>query len=168
MKHGVRLYFDLNCLRIGHSYVPLEEDIHIASIVRINQDTVLKPQTVNICTGKLKHNPGIQDLKTYELQNHYQTEPGVTVSNSVMTLPKNRKFTVQVVNNTHKTIKLRRGCVIATVEQVEPQSITNMAYTNSNQTPTKTPNKINLEEINSDPEHRNFVANLVLQDICCK
>lgn len=30
VEHRVRLYFDLGCLRIGKSYVPLEEDIHIA------------------------------------------------------------------------------------------------------------------------------------------
>lgn len=48
-QNGVRLYFDLGCLRIGKCYVSLEEDIKIASIVRCAKDAVLKPQTVNVC-----------------------------------------------------------------------------------------------------------------------
>ena len=44
-KNGVRLYFDLECMKIDDSYVPLEEDIKIASIVRLQKGTVLKPQT---------------------------------------------------------------------------------------------------------------------------
>jgi hypothetical protein len=33
-QNGVMLYYELGCLRIGQMYIPLEEDIHIASIVR--------------------------------------------------------------------------------------------------------------------------------------
>ena len=32
-NHGVRIYYDLGCIRIGDkNYVNLEEDIHIASV----------------------------------------------------------------------------------------------------------------------------------------
>ena len=38
LKQNVRIYFDLKCLRInGKHYVHLEEDIHIASTVRMNK-----------------------------------------------------------------------------------------------------------------------------------
>ncbi|CAG2214089.1 unnamed protein product [Mytilus edulis] len=52
VKFGVRVYFSLGCLRINKTYVPLVEDIHIASIVRLAQTTVFKPQTSNICYVK--------------------------------------------------------------------------------------------------------------------
>ena len=51
-QNGIRLFFDLGCLRIGKCYVSLEEDIKIASIVRCAKDAVLKPQTVNVCPVK--------------------------------------------------------------------------------------------------------------------
>lgn len=35
MQNGVRIYFDLDALRIGEEYVALEEDIHISSIIRL-------------------------------------------------------------------------------------------------------------------------------------
>ena len=39
-NNNVRLYFDLKCLRInGKHYVNLEEDIHIASTVRMKKHT---------------------------------------------------------------------------------------------------------------------------------
>lgn len=40
---GVRLYFDLGSLRIEKTYVPMVEDIHIASILHNIKKTVLKP-----------------------------------------------------------------------------------------------------------------------------
>ena len=44
-KNGVRLYFDLACLRVNNTFVPLIEDIHIASIVRSQSTVTLKPNT---------------------------------------------------------------------------------------------------------------------------
>ena len=42
-NHGVRIYYDLGCIRIGDkNYVNLEEDIHIASVVRMKSTTVIK------------------------------------------------------------------------------------------------------------------------------
>ena len=34
LKNGVRLYFDLGCIRVHQTYIPLQEDIHISSVVR--------------------------------------------------------------------------------------------------------------------------------------
>ena len=33
INNGVRLYYDLGALRIGKQFVPLDEDIHISSLV---------------------------------------------------------------------------------------------------------------------------------------
>jgi hypothetical protein len=66
-QNGVRLYFDLGCLRIGKCYVSLEEDIKIASIVRCAKDAVLKPQTVNVCPVKLKNNPSFGATNLVEI-----------------------------------------------------------------------------------------------------
>ena len=42
INHGVRIYYDLGCIRIGDkNYVNLEEDIHIASVVRMRSKTVV-------------------------------------------------------------------------------------------------------------------------------
>ena len=53
--NGVRLYYDLGCLIIGHTYIPLEEDIHISTVVRIASTVTLRPQTANVCTGHFRH-----------------------------------------------------------------------------------------------------------------
>lgn len=52
-QNGIRLYFDLGYLRINKTYIRLEEDIHISSILRLTKKTLLKPQTTTICTVKL-------------------------------------------------------------------------------------------------------------------
>ena len=67
-QHGVRIYFDLGCIRIGDkNYVNLEEDIHIASVIRIKSTTVIKPQTATICYGKVKYNPDIPTEQSYQI-----------------------------------------------------------------------------------------------------
>ena len=43
-NNGVRLYYDLGCLRINKHFVSLEEDLHIASLARLTQLVKLKPQ----------------------------------------------------------------------------------------------------------------------------
>jgi hypothetical protein len=60
-QNGVRLYFDLGCLRIGKCYVSLEEDIKIAYIVRCAKDAVLKP---HVATVLITINPGSDETYT--------------------------------------------------------------------------------------------------------
>ena len=54
-KNNVRIYMDLNCIRIeGKHYVNLEEDIHIETTVRMKRDCLIKPQTAVVYYGKLE------------------------------------------------------------------------------------------------------------------
>ena len=57
-QHGVTIYCDFGCMRIGNKrYVNLEEDIHVALAARIKYNTVLKPHFATICCAKLRPNP---------------------------------------------------------------------------------------------------------------
>ena len=67
IKHGVRLHYDLGCLRVNNTYVPLIEDIHIASIVRLKSLLVLKSHNVYICKGRVKNNPQISKQGIYQV-----------------------------------------------------------------------------------------------------
>ena len=67
-QNNVRIYFDLKCLRInGKHYVNLEEDIHIASTVRMKKTCLIKPQTAMICYGKVRENPDLPVGQSYEI-----------------------------------------------------------------------------------------------------
>jgi hypothetical protein len=93
-QNGVRLYFDLGCLRIGKCYVSLEEDIKIAYIVRCAKDAVLKPQTVNVCPVILKNNPSFGATNLVEISAlesvYVSSEPGLMVISTVATFNKER------------------------------------------------------------------------------
>ena len=45
MKNKVRIYCDLHKLKLQNAYVPLENDVHISAISRLNKTITLKPQT---------------------------------------------------------------------------------------------------------------------------
>lgn len=53
-KNGVRFYFDLVCLRVNNTFVPLIEDNHIASLIRSQCTVTLKPNMSYIIKGKSK------------------------------------------------------------------------------------------------------------------
>ena len=65
-NNGVRLYFDLGCLRIDNCYVPLEEDVHLSTIARLTRHTVLKPQTAYRLFAQAKRNC-IRSNTNYEI-----------------------------------------------------------------------------------------------------
>ena len=56
--NNVRICMDLKCIRInGKHYINLEEDIHIASTVRMKHTCLIKPKAAVICYGKVRENP---------------------------------------------------------------------------------------------------------------
>ena len=130
VQNGVRLYFDLGFLRIGNTQVPLEEDIHISSLVRLRSTTVLKPQTATVCLGKVKDSPEFPVRNLYTITavetNFIGSEPGLMVSNSVAKLNNGRTIPIMVVNNTNRTVKLSRGCVIAKMEAINQKQVNSL------------------------------------------
>lgn len=54
IRIGVRIYYDLGTMRINDVDVPLQEDIHISSVLRIAKSVVLKPQAGKVCLTKHK------------------------------------------------------------------------------------------------------------------
>ena len=112
-NHGVRIYYHLGCTRIGdNNYVNLEEDIHIASVVRMKSTTVIKPQTATNCYGKVRFNPDIKTEQCYQISSadtgFLVKEPGLQVVNSVSKLQSDRSIPILVVNNTNKTMRIFR------------------------------------------------------------
>ena len=158
-QNGVRLYFDLGCLRVGKTYAPLEEDIHIASIARLTSKTLLKPQTSKICWARIKNNTAFPSSETYQIspveQGHIANEPGLMVTNSIGKLNKARKIPVLIVNNTNKTINLRRGSVVGKVTLVKSGEIASVSKSNDNEETS------NFPYINVPPEHRDVILRLV-------
>ena len=128
-KFGVRLYFDLQKLRVGKTYVPLQPDIHIHAIVRLKDDLVMIPQTSYTCTGKMQNRkefpPGSYEISQVT-EGYVASEPGVLVSNSLVNVKKNRKLPLFIVNSITKTICLKRNCIVAKAEKVQLNEINNV------------------------------------------
>ena len=120
-ENGVRTYHDLGCLRVNGTYVPLQMDIHVTSTLRAKNKFLMKPQTTIICQCKARSTPDLPEKQLYQIApteiGFLSNEPGVMVSNSIAKLGKNRNIPVMIVNNTNKTYKIRKGCVLAKLEK---------------------------------------------------
>ncbi|CAG2227372.1 unnamed protein product [Mytilus edulis] len=112
-QNGVRLYFDLGYLRIGKTYVRIEEDIHISSLLRLCKQTTLAPNSVTICKVKVNQGFRTEDSKladiTYLDDGHLSEEPGIVVFSAVAKLSDSRKIPIMLINQTNKHFKLKRG-----------------------------------------------------------
>ena len=54
IKFGVREYWGMQCIKVGKSYIPLVEDIHINSVLCLASQVILKPQSVSCVMAKRK------------------------------------------------------------------------------------------------------------------
>lgn len=135
-KNGVRMYFDLGCIRVNNTYVPLQEDLKVSSVVRMHRKTKIKPQTAVICKCKARNSPNLPTSCMYEISppevGFLNYEPGLMVTNSVTKMNDNRIIPVLLVNNTNKTFTVRKGRPIAKIEQIEGQSIMSVNATAQN------------------------------------
>lgn len=163
VDNNVRIMFDLMCLKVNNTYVSLEEDIHINSVVRLTQDTIIKPQTAHILKGQLRRRTKLNRLKTYELKSiedgYISTEPGLMVANSVIKFQKYHRCPILIVNSTNRPIKLKRGCPLAKVELIDEKLISSVTELHSQGKRNETP--LDLNEIKAPAEHLDFIQNFV-------
>ena len=127
VQNGVRLYYDLGCLRVGNIYTNLEEDIHISSILRVSKEMIIKPQTSNVCLAKLKKCFPLSKSRLYEIsplnQGNLSNEPGLLVGNAVVQIKDSNNVPVHLVNTTNKTFKFKRGTAIGRINTVLEENL---------------------------------------------
>ena len=166
-QNNVRNYMDLKCLRInGKHYVDLEEDIHIASTVRMKRTCLIKPQTAMICYGKVRENPDIPAGQSYEISQNDRgfivNQPGLQIINTVATLSKDRSLPLLIVNNTNKFIKIYRHGLLAKISGI--QNTVNITNVNSVFQSKECDSKLNLKDIDVPIEYRAKIEKLVLKN----
>ena len=163
--HNVRIYFDLKCLRInGKHYVNLEEDIHIASTVRMKKTCLIKPQTALICHGKVRENPDLPVGESYEIsqidRGFIVNQPGLQIINTVSTLAHDRSLPLLIVNNTNKFIKIYRHGLLAKITGIQ----NNVSTVNSVIKNNQSKDKLNLNDLDVPQQYRSKIEKLVLQN----
>ncbi len=119
--NNVRLYFDLDKMRIRGVYIPLDNDRHIAARGRATKQITLKPQSACIITAKIKNYNYFADYKDYSFNPNevgfLNEQPEIRVSPAIVRLKKGC-FPVQIINTANKTIKIRKGCVMGTLAHI--------------------------------------------------
>ena len=129
-KHRARIYFDLEKLRLNGEYIDLDQDIHIASVVRIADDVTLPPQTKQSVEGKMKKSPYFQPGQLCEFKQDDKSwlvdEPGLLVANSVSVLDDRSRCKVLLVNSTNKTYKFKKGSIIGTASVVDEADVSTL------------------------------------------
>ena len=165
-QHGVRIYYDLGCMRIENKrYVNLEEDIHVWSVARVKYNTVLKPHSATICYAKVRPNPDLPVRVDYQIsaveKGFTCREPELEVVDSVSRLGKDRSIPILVTNSTGKFIRIRRHGPIAKVEQLTGQGL---AEVNSVIKGQKFDSTMDLKDLHVADKYRDNIEPLILRN----
>ena len=82
------MYYDLDYIRIGKSYVNMEEDIHISSLARLTAHKIIRPQTGKFSLCIAKGNEHLLKSKFHQVipseDSIINREPGLLIVNSVI------------------------------------------------------------------------------------
>ena len=105
----------------GHS-IPLEDDDYLASLIRMNSDQILPPQSCIICWGTTKRQTKSRHKNLITISGietgFISQEPGLMVSNSISKIKGKGKVPVFITNNTGKTFHIWKRNVIAKVDKI--------------------------------------------------
>lgn len=164
LKHNdVRVYFDLKCMRIhGKTYVRLEEDIHVASTVRMKSNELLRPNSAKICYGKIREHPDLRPGDLFDvsqIENGFLiNEPGLKIINSVAKLTRDRTVPLLVVNSTNKFYKIRRHGLVAKLSSTAQKNVRNVDSVLKENTLSST---LDLGELDVPDKHRSQMESLI-------
>ncbi|WAR04389.1 hypothetical protein MAR_019758, partial [Mya arenaria] len=96
-KNGVRMYFDLGCIRI--------KDKHVNSICRLTHSITLPPNSSYVTNARVKKRSDLSSEDYYLLEplnDHYiSNQPVVELNNSIVRLTSSRRIPVGIANFTN-------------------------------------------------------------------
>ena len=132
-QNGVRLYYDLSAMRVGKEYIPMQEDCHINCLIRIADNVVIRPQTQNVITGKVKVLPRdtttLLQVSTFG-KGLFSDQPGLMVGNSITTSELVRKLNkllpIVLSNETKKTYHIKKGTVLGSLSNLDISEVSSV------------------------------------------
>ena len=126
-QFGMHMYYDLGCIRVGKSYIKLEEYLQISSMARLTTETIIKPQSGKVCLCRIKGNEQVLNSRLQQViaqeNSTLNQEPGLTVVNSIVKVI----FLAFIINNANKTIKLEQGSKTGKVEPIRECDFVNIS-----------------------------------------
>ena len=113
-------------LQLRNCTVPIESESYLNSLVWVASQKILKPQTATVVWGKFRGQRNLNRRKQFSVTaintGILALEPGLMVTNTVIKVGKNR-FPFLICNSTNRTLRLKRGNVVAQVEEVSGDCI---------------------------------------------
>ena len=110
------MYYDLGCIWVGKSYVKMEEDIHISSLLRLGTKAIIKPEAGKVCWGKVKANSQLSKTNLHQVMSIKENqEPGLLNINSVVKVDEQGRSSLSILNTTTKINKLKKGSAVGKI-----------------------------------------------------
>ena len=160
-KHGAVINLQIRKLKVRNSYITMEDDIHIAAVVRSSRTVVMKPHTTVILEVRAKHSPYFQSNQEFEIvpptKGFIAEEPAIQIE-PVFIRFNAGKFPLLISNKSGKTIRIKRGCVVGLMD--DQQKGINSTSCQSFSNPSKI-DPIKIEEIVVSDKYRQQTIDLL-------
>lgn len=139
------------------------EDIQIASMLRTNRKTILKPQFSSVCLSKHRTHAHFvnKTVKVCAVYDSYASKaPGLMVRNALAKTKPSRAIPVLLINNTNKTFRQRRDCIIRWINVVDEQAISSVTGEDANGSTSQDL----TDGIDMPSKHREMITELLVQN----
>ena len=172
----MRVYHDLGCVRVDQTYIPLVDDVHIASVARLKNKVTIPPQTAHICQCQVRRHSELPTEQEYAITpfelGQIGNEPGFLMMNSIAKLSGNHRLPVMLVNTTNKTLSFKSGTPVAYISLIHPTEVMaiDKKFPGKSSSPEKSGNVNNLDICELDNlsvprEHKNEVIDLITKNV---
>lgn len=174
-KNKVRLYYDLQRIRINGAYIPLEDDGHVTSQVYSAKQVTLRPNESVLFRGRIRHGAVTSD-NTYQMtaadRGMIADEPGLIVERTLTKIRNRNNVPVLITNTTKKSVTLPRGKVVGRLERLTAEETATIREVKMTKGETKSRSWASddteewvEQEMNVDPHHHDVIKGLILQDV---
>ena len=170
-KYHCRMYFDLNLLRIGKTYVPLIDDKSIQQCLRTIKSTLIPPQSrvqIAVVSQAARNAKRKQTYFVSELSDGFLAQyPDVNARDCVVRPKRNGKCVLEVINTSGGFVKIHRGTPLARLENIEEVYSVNFGNNTSSKDISADLNgprpvtKLDLSKIDTPDEHYARVRKLL-------
>ena len=122
-KYEVEISYKNRSISFNDETIQLDNHEYLTSLVKAAQNTKIKPNSTNICYVKARQQRYKVSDKEYLVSRidsgMLANEPGIYAADGLVSIKSHKKFPIMIVNSTNRHINIKKGMMIAKLEQID-------------------------------------------------
>ena len=122
-KFEVEISYKNRTISLNNETIQLDNHKYLTSLVKAARNTKIKPNSTTICFVKARQQRHKISKKEFLISRidsgMLANEPGIYAADGLVTINSIRKFPIAIVNSTNRHINIKKGTMIAQLEEID-------------------------------------------------